>query len=68
MQSIEISVKRADLANILSAMREWLDRERCSLLHFRHADGGVGMVVISAGFAAGDVCAEAFRRYFDDAI
>jgi hypothetical protein len=64
MQSIEISVKQADLPEILNTMREWLDRERCNLWHFRHASDGTGFIVINAGFAAGDVCAEAFRQRF----
>jgi len=65
MQSVEIRIKQPDLAAALSAMREWLDRERCNLLHFRHTSDGTGIVVINAGFAEGDhVCAEAFRQHF----
>jgi hypothetical protein len=65
MQSVKIRIKQPDLAATLSAMREWLDRERCNLLQFRHGSDGTGFVVIDAGFAAGDdVCAEAFRQHF----
>jgi len=68
MQSVEIRIKQPDLAAALSAMREWLDRERCNLLHFRHTSDGTGIIVINAGFAAGDhACAEAFRQHFGGA-
>ena len=56
--------KQVDLAEILNTMREWLGRERCNLWHFRHAGDGTGLVVIDAGFAAADACAEAFRQRF----
>ena len=56
MQSVKVSVKQVDLAEILNTMREWLDRERCNLWHFRHAGDGTGLVVIDAGFATGDAC------------
>jgi len=68
MQSVEIRVNRTDLADTLSAMRLWLDHERCKLLHFRHRTGGQGIVVISAGFDVGDTCAESFRRQFHTSI
>jgi hypothetical protein len=69
MQSIEIHVKQLDLADTLGAMREWLDRKRCNLSHFRHTSDAAGIVVIiSVGFAAGDhACAEAFRQHFSAA-
>jgi hypothetical protein len=65
MKSVEIRVKQADLAETLGAMREWLDREKCNLLHFSHTSDRTGIVVIDAGFSDGDhVCAEAFRQHF----
>jgi hypothetical protein len=65
VKSVEIRVKQADLAAALSAIREWLDQERCNLLHFRHTSDATGIVVIDAVFAEGDhVCAEAFRQHF----
>jgi hypothetical protein len=64
MRSIHIRVKEADLAATLGSMREWLDHERCNLLHFHHAGDGTGIVVINAGFAADDH-AERFQQHFD---
>jgi len=64
VQSVEIRVRQADLADTLTAMRVWLDRERCVLLHFRHAGDGMGSILINAGFAVDDLCAERFRKQF----
>ena len=45
---------QASFADTLNAMREWLDRRKCYLSHFRHVSGDDGTVVISAGFPTAD--------------
>jgi hypothetical protein len=47
MRTVEIRVPQASLADILNSMREWLDRERCNLSHFRHTSGDDGIIVIA---------------------
>ena len=63
---VEVTVKQADLANTLAAMREWLDRERCNLSHFRHAGDGDGNVIIKADFSD-QACADKFHQHFGGA-
>jgi hypothetical protein len=68
MRTIEIRVDRAEFADILNKMREWLDREKCYLSHFRHTSGEDGIIVISAGFpSADDPRVDAFHRQFGGA-
>ena len=68
MRTVEIRVSQASLADTLNSMREWLDRERCNLAHFRHTSGEDGIIVISAGFAtADDRHVDAFHRQFGGA-
>jgi hypothetical protein len=65
MRTIEIRVPQAEFADILNAMREWLDREKCFLSRFSHASGKDGIVVISAGFPnADDPRLDAFHQQF----
>jgi hypothetical protein len=66
VRPVQVRVKQADLAGTLAAMREWLDREKCTHSSFLHKGDGVGIIVITATFAIGDhACAEAFQQYFD---
>jgi hypothetical protein len=68
MRTIQIRVNQASLADTLSAMREWLDREKCYLSHFRHENGDDGTIVISASFSNdGDPRIDAFLRKFGGA-
>ena len=68
MQTIEIRIKRASLADTLGAMREWLDSRRCALSHFRHERDVDGTIVISIGFTSiDDTHANEFREQFDAA-
>jgi hypothetical protein len=60
---IEITIEKADLADTLAAMREWLDRERCILFSFRHEGEGAGAIVIKAEFAT-QACAQKFQQRF----
>jgi hypothetical protein len=65
MRAIEIRIEQASFADTLAAMREWLDREKCNLLHFSHTSNADGTIVISAGFPGADnTHAEAFHRQF----
>jgi hypothetical protein len=67
MRTIQIRVDQANLADTLGAMREWLDRERCYLSHFRHEIGEGGIVIISAGFSNDyDPRVDAFQRQFGE--
>jgi hypothetical protein len=69
MRTVEIQVYQANLAATLNAMREWLDREKCSVSHFRHVAGADGTLLISVGFSAPhDTHADAFQARFDDVI
>jgi hypothetical protein len=68
MRTIEIRVNQASLADTLSAMREWLDREKCYLSHFRHTNADDGTIVISASFSNDyDPRIDAFQRQFGGA-
>ena len=65
MRTVEIRIDQASFADTLSAMREWLDRRKCYLSHFRHVTGDDGIVVISAGFpSADDPRIDEFQRQF----
>jgi hypothetical protein len=65
MRSLEIRIDQGSFADTLGAMREWLDREKCYLSHFRHKSDDGGMVIISVGFLNGDdPRVDAFHRQF----
>jgi hypothetical protein len=65
MRTIKIRTDQANLGETLKSMREWLDREKYHLSHFRHVSGDDGSIVISAGFAnPDDPRIEAFHRKF----
>jgi hypothetical protein len=65
VRTIEIRVDQASFADTLNFMREWLDREKYYLSHFRHMSGDDESIVISAGFAdADDPRVDAFHRKF----
>jgi hypothetical protein len=61
--SVEITVKQADLADVLGAMRIWLDQENCMLSSFRHESRGIGFVVIRASFTSA-ACVARFQQDF----
>jgi hypothetical protein len=64
MRTIQIRVEEGTFADTLGAMREWLDREKLYLAHFRHEIGG-GMIVMSVGFSnPDDPRVDAFHRTF----
>lgn len=68
VRTIEIRVPEKSLAGILNSMREWLDREKCDLSHFRYTSGEDGVIVISAGFPnPDDPRVDAFHRRFANA-
>jgi hypothetical protein len=68
MRTLEIRVSQASLADILNEIREWHDRKKCALSHFRHTSDEDGSIVISAGFAtAEDHHIDAFHRRFASA-
>jgi hypothetical protein len=53
MRTIEIRVYEDGFADSLAAMRDWLEREKLYLAHFRHRNDD-GMIVMSVGFANPD--------------
>jgi hypothetical protein len=62
MRVIEVRVNRADFANTLAEMRQWLDRKNRPLVHFEtESDGGI--ISIKVKFDANDL-AEQFRQAF----
>jgi hypothetical protein len=63
MSLIMVRVSQVDFAEILAAMREWLDRNNCLLEEFETEAGDDGSIVIKAQFAD-DHAAEPFRREF----
>jgi hypothetical protein len=66
MRTIEIRVYEDGFADTLAAMREWLEREKLYLAHFRHENGD-GIIVMSVGFAnPDDPRVDAFHRKFGD--
>lgn len=54
MPSFELKVELSDLPDVLTAMREWQDRHRSSITHFRSASDAAGTVTINVGFNLGD--------------
>jgi hypothetical protein len=65
MRVAEVRVVRAGFADVLGAMREWLDRNDRPLAHFEtEADENGGVITIKARFESDDL-AELFRRAFN---
>ena len=65
MRVAEVRVVRASFADVLGAMREWLDRNDRPLAHFEtEADENGGVITIKARFESDDL-AELFRRAFN---
>jgi len=64
VRTIEIRVYEDGFAHTLTVMREWLEREKLYLAHFRHINDD-GMIVMSVGFAnPDDPRVDAFHRKF----
>jgi hypothetical protein len=62
MRVIEVRVNRADFANTLAEMRQWLDRKSRPLVLFEtESDGDI--ISIKVKFEANDL-AEQFRQAF----
>ena len=65
MRVAEVRVVRASFADVLGAMREWLDRNDRPLAHFEtEADENGGVITIKARFESDDL-AELFRGAFN---
>ena len=65
MRVAEVRVVRAGFADVLGAMREWLDRNDRPLAHFEtEADENGGVITIKARFESDDL-AELFRLAFN---
>jgi hypothetical protein len=65
MHPINIRVSTADLADMLGAMREWLDHNRLNLTVFRFANDGPAHSMVQVDFADQQQ-AELFRSRFAD--
>jgi hypothetical protein len=63
MWVVHVRVSQVDFAEILAAMREWLDRNNCLLEEFETEAGDGGSIIVKAQFAEDDL-AEQFRREF----
>ena len=63
MRVVHVRVYRIDFGKILSAMREWLDRNNCRLERFETQTDDRGAIIVKAQFAENDL-AELFRREF----
>jgi hypothetical protein len=65
MRVAEVRVVREGFADVLGAMREWLDRNDRPLAHFEtEADENGGVITIKARFESDDL-AELFQRAFN---
>jgi hypothetical protein len=62
MRVIEVRVNRADFANTLAEMRQWLDRKNRPLVQFE-TESDNGIISIKVKFDANDL-AEQFRQAF----
>jgi hypothetical protein len=62
MRVIEVRVNRADFANTLAEMRQWLDRKNRPLVQFETESEG-DIIGIKVKFDANDL-AEEFRQAF----
>jgi len=65
MHPINIRVSTADLADMLGAMREWLDHNRLNLTVFRYTNDGPAHSMVQVDFAD-QQHAELFRLRFAD--
>ena len=63
MRVAEVRVVRAGFADVLGAMREWLDRNDRPLAHFETEANDVGLITIKVRFDSDDL-AELFRQAF----
>ena len=64
MRVVHVRVSQVDFAEILAAMREWLDRKNCRLERFETAAGEEGgSITVKAQFND-DLLAEQFRGEF----
>jgi hypothetical protein len=64
MRVVHVRVDRTGFAQVLSAMREWLDRKNCRLERFETAAGEEGgSITVKAQFND-DLLAEQFRGEF----
>ena len=63
MRTIRVRVTDKDLSNQMTAMREWLDRNRCEPARFVYDQTGDALVVSVAFPDAAE--AEAFATHFD---
>jgi hypothetical protein len=63
MRVVHVRVDRTDFAQILSAMREWLDCKNCRLGRFETEAGDGDGIIVKAQFDDG-LLAEQFRREF----
>jgi hypothetical protein len=64
MRVVHVRVSQVDFAEILAAMREWLDRDNCWLERFETEAGDGGSVIIIKAQFPDDDLAEPFRRDF----
>ena len=62
MRVVHVRVPRADFADSLGKMREWLDRNDCRLVRFE-TEADADTITIKVQFD-GDDLAEAFRQAF----
>ena len=65
MQSLNIRINAADLADVLGAMREWLDHNHLDLGAFRYGNDGPAHAIIHVELADPGQ-AELFRTRFSD--
>ena len=63
MPSFGLQVEVAELPDVLTAMREWLDHHGINIEHFRSISERQGMVTINVRFDLDDH-AELFRQQF----
>lgn len=63
MRVVQVRVTRTDFADMLGAMRAWLDRNNRPLVRFETATEG-GDILVNVQFDD-DALAETFRQHFD---
>jgi hypothetical protein len=63
MRVVHVRVSQAEFGEIIGAMREWVDRNKCWLERFETEAGDGGGSIIKAQFTEDDL-AELFRREF----
>jgi hypothetical protein len=64
MRVVHVRVYQANFAEILGAMREWLDRNNCRVGRFETEAGEGGGIIVKAQFDD-DLLAELFQREFE---